>query len=127
MKCNICGKYETKGIIVTNTQTNISLCSKCYNEKITESLFVFNENTGHFTNKQKVLKLFEEVAELQQAVRIQNETEIINECSDVLAIAFHIAAKNGYAGTPNDLFIQAAEKMKMRVKNGIKDYKNKDF
>jgi len=83
----------------------------------------FDEQVGHFTDIQKVFKLHQEVDELMEAVNEQDSDHIIDECSDVLAIAYHIATRNGYKGTPNDLFEAAYMKMKGRIERGERDYK----
>lgn len=105
------------------------------NTNCQKALKILDSNVGHHTDRQRVLKLYEEVGELQQAVRDDENYEcrkgyinnaIIDECSDVLAIAYHIAVRNGYTGSANDLFNQAGKKMKERVKLGERDYK-KEF
>lgn len=87
----------------------------------------FDKQVGHFTDSQKVTKIREEVNELDGSLEFGNPINTIDECSDVATIAYHIAVRNGYKGTPNDLFIQAYEKMKHRIDNGERDYINKDF
>lgn len=95
----------------------------------------FDEQVGHFSDIQKIAKIRDETMELQGAITYKaldvNEdianAAIIDECSDVLTIAFHIATRNGYKGTPDDLFLQAYEKMKCRIERGERDYINKDF
>jgi MazG nucleotide pyrophosphohydrolase domain. len=97
-------------------------------EKIIEAVKYFDEQVGHFTDSQKVMKIREEVNELDGAIELSGKPEdVIEECSDVLAIAYHIAKRNGYTGTPGDLFMQAYEKMKRRIESGERDYKNRDF
>jgi len=83
----------------------------------------FDEQVGHFTDIQKVFKLHQEVDELMEAVNQEDDDHIIDECSDVLAIAYHIATRNGYKGTPSDLFHAAYMKMKGRIERGERDYK----
>ncbi len=94
--------------------------------KINEAVKYFDEQVGHFTDYQKIAKLREETNELENSFGLTND-DTIDECSDVLTIAFHIASRNGYKGTPNDLFMQAYYKMKRRIEKGERDYKNRDF
>ena len=103
--------------------------------KIKKAVRYFDKQVGHFTDIQKVIKIREETMELQGAIiyktlelepDVANET-IVDECSDVLTVAFHIATRNGYKGTPNDLFMQAYNKMKRRIESGERDYINRDF
>ena len=104
-------------------------------EKIKKAVRYFDKQVGHFTDIQKIFKIRVETMELQGAINYKTlevdqdfaNTAIIDECSDVLTIAFHIATRNGYKGTPNDLFLQAYEKMKGRIERGERDYINKDF
>ena len=103
--------------------------------KIKKAVRYFDKQVGHFTDIQKIFKIRVETMELQGAINYKTldvdqdfaNTAIIDECSDVLTIAFHIATRNGYRGTPNDLFLQAYEKMKGRIERGESDYINKDF
>ena len=76
---------------------------------------------------EKIIKIEEEISELAESIRSGSEKEIVDECSDVLTVAFHIATRNGYKGTPNDLFMQAYNKMKRRIESGERDYINRDF
>lgn len=94
---------------------------------IKKAIQYFDEQVGHFTDSQKVTKIREEVNELDGSIEFGNPTDTIEECSDVATIAYHIAVRNGYKGTPNDLFIEAYKKMKHRIENGERDYKNRDF
>ena len=95
---------------------------------IKQALRYFNKQVGHFSDTQKIIKIEEEVSELAEAVNIGFDTDgVIDECSDVLTIAYNIASRNGFTGTPNELFLQAYEKMKGRIERGERDYKNKDF
>ena len=104
-------------------------------EKIKKAVRYFDKQVGHFTDIQKIFKIRVETMELQGAINYKTlevdqdfaNAAIIDECSDVLTIAFHIATRNGYKGTPNDLFLQAYEKMKGRIERGERDYINKDF
>ena len=103
--------------------------------KIKKAVRYFDKQVGHFTDIQKIFKIRVETMELQGAINYKTldvdqdfaNTAIIDECSDVLTIAFHIATRNGFEGTPNDLFLQAYEKMKGRIERGERDYINKDF
>ena len=95
--------------------------------KIKKAVRYFDKQVGHFTDIEKIIKIEEEISELAESIRSGSEKEIVDECSDVLTIAFHIATRNGYKGTPNDLFMQAYEKMKGRIERGERDYFNKDF
>ena len=103
--------------------------------KIKKAVRYFDKQVGHFTDIQKVIKIREETMELQGAIiykTLELEPEaanaaIVDECSDVLTVAFHIATRNGYKGTPNDLFMQAYNKMKRRIESGERDYINRDF
>ena len=103
--------------------------------KIKEAVRYFDKQVGHFTDIQKVIKIREETMELQGAIIYKTleleqdvaNASIIDECSDVLTVAFHIATRNGYKGTPNDLFMQAYNKMKRRIESGERDYINRDF
>ena len=103
--------------------------------KIKKAVRYFDKQVGHFTDIQKIFKIRVETMELQGAINYKTlevdqdfaNAAIIDECSDVLAVAFHIATRNGYKGTPNDLFLQAYEKMKGRIERGERDYINKDF
>lgn len=104
-------------------------------KKINDAIKYFDKQVGHFTDIQKVAKIRDETMELRGAINYKTlevdqdfaNTAIIDECSDVLTIAFHIATRNGFEGTPNDLFLQAHEKMKGRIERGERDYINKDF
>lgn len=104
-------------------------------KKIKDAVKYFDEQVGHFSDIQKIAKIRDETMELQGAINYKTlevdqnfaNTAIIDECSDVLTIAFHIATRNGYNGTPDDLFLQAYEKMKGRIERGERDYINKDF
>lgn len=104
-------------------------------KKIKDAVKYFDEQVGHFSDIQKIAKIRDETMELQGAINYKTlevdqnfaNTAIIDECSDVLTIAFHIATRNGYKGTPDDLFLQAYEKMKGRIERGERDYINKDF
>ena len=104
-------------------------------KKINYAIKYFDKQVGHFTDIQKIFKIRVETMELQGAINYKTlevdqdfaNTAIIDECSDVLTIAFHIATRNGYKGTPNDLFLQAYEKMKRRIESGERDYINRDF
>ena len=103
--------------------------------KIKKAVRYFDKQVGHFTDIQKVIKIREETMELQGAIIYKTlelepdvaNASIIDECSDVLTVAFHIATRNGYKGTPNDLFMQAYHKMKRRIESGERDYINRDF
>ena len=103
--------------------------------KIKKAVRYFDKQVGHFSDIQKIFKIRVETMELQGAINYKTlevgqdfaNTAIIDECSDVLTVAFHIATRNGYKGTPNDLFLQAYEKMKGRIERGERDYINKDF
>ena len=103
--------------------------------KIKKAVRYFDKQVGHFTDLQKIYKIREETTELQgaliyKAVSLNADaanSSIVDECSDVLTVAFHIATRNGYKGTPNDLFMQAYNKMKRRIESGERDYKNRDF
>lgn len=103
--------------------------------KIKKAVRYFDKQVGHFTDIQKVIKIREETMELQGAIIYKTlelepdvaNASIIDECSDVLTVAFHIATRNGYKGTPNDLFMQAYNKMKRRIESGERDYINRDF
>ena len=103
--------------------------------KIKKAVRYFDKQVGHFTDIQKIFKIRVETMELQGAINYKTlevdqdfaNTAIVDECSDVLTIAFHIATRNGFEGTPNDLFMQAYEKMKGRIERGERDYINKDF
>ena len=103
----------------------ITLCNRfgAIKQKALIATAYFDEHVGHFTDIQKVFKLHQEVDELMEAVNQQDDDHIIDECSDVLAIAYHIATRNGYQGTPNDLFHAAYMKMKGRIERGERDYK----
>ena len=57
----------------------------------------------------------------------QGNERIIDECSDVLTVAYRTAVRKGFKGTPCDLFLQACNKMKARVERGERDYKNINF
>ena len=103
--------------------------------KIKKAVRYFDKQVGHFTDIQKIFKIRVETMELQGAINYKTlevdqdfaNTAIIDECSDVLTVAFHIATRNGYKGTPNELFMKAYEKMKGRIERGEMDYINKDF
>ena len=103
--------------------------------KIKKAVRYFDKQVGHFTDIQKTVKIREETTELQGAlicktVSINDDAanlSILDKCSDVLTAAFHIATRNGYKGTPNDLFMQAYNKMKRRIGSGERDYINRDF
>lgn len=105
--------------------------------KIKKAVRYFDKQVGHFSDLRKVDKIQIELTELRDAINekfleVHSEVEIANaaiidECSDVLTVAFHIATRNGYKGTPNDLFMQAYNKMKRRIESGERDYKNRDF
>ena len=103
--------------------------------KIKKAVRYFDKQVGHFTDIQKVIKIREETTELQGSIIYKTvsfkpeaaNAAIIDECSDVLTVAFHIATRNGYKGTPNDLFMQAYNKMKRRIESGERDYINRDF
>ena len=103
--------------------------------KIKKAVRYFDKQVGHFTDIQKVIKIREETMELQGAIiykTLELEPDVANavivdECSDILTVAFHIATRNGYKGTPNDLFMQAYNKMKRRIESGERDYINRDF
>ena len=95
--------------------------------KIKKAVRYFDKQVGHFTDIEKIIKIEEEISELAESIRSGSEKEIVDECSDVLTVAFHIATRNGYKGTPNDLFMQAYHKMKRRIESGERDYINRDF
>ena len=95
--------------------------------KIKKAVRYFDKQVGHFTDIEKIIKIEEEISELAESIRSGSEKEIVDECSDVLTVAFHIATRNGYKGTPNDLFMQAYNKMKRRIESGERDYINRDF
>jgi hypothetical protein len=103
--------------------------------KIKKAVRYFDKQVGHFTDIQNVIKIREETMELQGAIIYKTlelepdvaNAAIVDECSDVLTVAFHIATRNGYKGTPNDLFMQAYNKMKRRIESGERDYINRDF
>ena len=103
--------------------------------KIKKAVRYFDKQVGHFTDIQKVIKIREETMELQGAIIYKTlelepdvaNVAIVDECSDVLTVAFHIATRNGYKGTPNNLFMQAYNKMKRRIESGERDYINRDF
>lgn len=97
------------------------------NYKIMKATQYFDKQVGHFTDHQKVMKIKEEVNELDVSLQSGNPIDMIEECSDVATIAYHIAVRNGYKGTPSDLYLQAYKKMKHRIDNGERDYINKDF
>ena len=83
---------------------------------------VFDENIGHFTAKEQCYKLLEEVEELYEAFG-GVKGERVDECSDVMTIAYNLARMAGFKGSPNDLYQQAADKLKKRVKSGERVYK----
>ena len=95
--------------------------------KIKKAVKYFDKQVGHFTDIEIIIKIEEEISELAESIRSGSEKEIVDECSDVLTVAFHIATRNGYKGTPNDLFMQAYNKMKRRIESGERDYINRDF
>ena len=103
--------------------------------KIKKAVRYFDKQVGHFTDIQKTDKIREETTELHGALIYKTvslnadaaNSSIVDECSDVLTVAFHIATRNGYKGTPNDLFMQAYNKMKRRIESGERDYINRDF
>ena len=95
--------------------------------KIKKAVRYFDKQVGHFTDIEIIIKIEEEISELAESIRSGSEKEIVDECSDVLTVAFHIATRNGYKGTPNDLFMQAYNKMKRRIESGERDYINRDF
>ena len=95
--------------------------------KIKKAVRYFDKQVGHFTDIEKIIKIEEEISELAESIRSGSEKEIVDECSDVLTVAFHIATRNGYKGTPNDLFMQAYNKMKRRIESGERDCINRDF
>ena len=95
--------------------------------KIKKAVRYFDKQVGHLADIEKIIKIEEEISELAESIRSGSEKEIVDECSDVLAIAFHIATRNGFEGTPNDLFMQAYNKMKRRIESGERDYINRDF
>ena len=95
--------------------------------KIKKAVRYFDKQVGHFTDIEKIIKIEEEISELAESIRSGSEKEVVDECSDVLTVAFHIATRNGYKGTPNDLFMQAYNKMKRRIESGERDYINRDF
>ena len=95
--------------------------------KIKKAVRYLDKQVGHFTDIEKIIKIEEEISELAESIRSGSEKEIVDECSDVLTVAFHIATRNGYRGTPNDLFMQAYNKMKRRIESGERDYINRDF
>ena len=103
--------------------------------KIKKAVRYFDKQVGHFTDIQKIFKIRVETMELQGAINYKTldvdqnfaNAAIIDECSDVLTVAFRIATRNGYKGTPNDLFMQAYNKMKRRIESGERDYINRDF
>ena len=95
--------------------------------KIKKAVRYFDKQVGHFTDIEKIIKIEEEISELAESIRSGSEKEIVDECSDVLTVAFHISTRNGYKGTPNDLFMQAFNKMKRRIESGERDYINRDF
>ena len=86
----------------------------------------FDEHVGHYTDKQRFQKLLEEIAKLGVEINTEqvDKSKIIDECSDVLAVAFHIAKRAGFEHDPNELFLMAFDKMKYRIDNGLRDYKN---
>ena len=96
--------------------------------KIKKAVRYFDKQVGHFSDIQNIEKINDETEELREAIEQQyGSDKIIDECSDVLTVAFRIATRNGFEGTPNDLFMQAYEKMKGRIERGERDYINKDF
>lgn len=95
--------------------------------KIKTAISYFNDQVGHFTDSQRVMKLREEVNELDGSIELGTPVDTVEECSDVIAISYHIATRNGYEGTPDGLFLLAYQKMKRRIESGERDYKNKDF
>lgn len=92
------------------------------------ALEFFDEHTNKFSSVQKFEKILDEAEELCEALDNVNlpdkeyKDNIIDECSDILTVTYHIATRYGYKGTPNDLFIQAFQKMKNRIDSGERDY-----
>lgn len=88
-----------------------------------------DEQVGHFTDLNKITKLKEEVDELRHEI-VKHSPEyygVLDECCDVSAIAYHIASRHGFMGTPDDMLEYAYNKMKKRIESGERDYKNRDF
>ena len=71
--------------------------------KIKKAVRYFDKQVGHFTDMQKIFKIRVETMELQGAINYKTlevdqnfaNAAIIDECSDVLTVAFHIATRNG--------------------------------
>lgn len=97
--------------------------------EIKEAVAYFDSQVGHYyLDSHNVRKIKEETEELIEAIVMEQGNErIIDECSDVLTVAYRTAVRKGFKGTPSDLFLQACNKMKCRVERGERDYKNKDF
>jgi len=106
--------------------------AKCYvtTKKMTDIEIIvryFDEQVGHHTDKQRMNKLIEEVRELKSEIytkEIIQSDKVIDECSDVLTVAFHIAKRSGFKGDANDLVVMAYRKMKGRIEAGERNYKN---
>lgn len=97
--------------------------------EIEEAIAYFDSQVGHFyLDSHTVRKIKEETEELVEAIVMEQGNErIIDECSDVLTVAYRTAVRKGFKGTPSDLFLQACKKMKCRVEKGERDYRNNDF
>lgn len=97
--------------------------------EIKEAVAYFDSQVGHFyLDSHTVRKIKEETEELIEAIVMEQGSErIIDECSDVLTVAYRTAVRKGFKGTPCELFLKACDKMKGRVERGERDYKNKDF
>ena len=123
-----CGKCNLFLKSPPHSGSELCNCRKDNIATLEMAMEYFNQQVGHFSDIDKCDKLIEEVAELQEAVFLEQGAErIIEEASDNIAIAFHIAVRNGFKGDASDLVIQAYKKMKCRVESGERDYINRDF
>ncbi len=97
--------------------------------EIKEAVAYFDSQVGHYyLDSHTVRKIKEETEELIEAIVMEQGSErIIDECSDVLTVAYRTAVRKGFKGTPCDLFLQAYNKMKGRIERGERDYKNINF
>ena len=99
-----------------------------YKVSYKEHVKYIDSQVGHHTETQRADKLNEECREVVVASLAENNEALIDECADVLTVAFHMAYRRGFSGSPNDMLEIAYKKMKRRVENGERDYiNNRDF
>ena len=93
-----------------------------------EHVKYIDSQVGHHTETQRADKLNEECREVVVASLAENNEALIDECADVLTVAFHMAYRRGFSSSPNDMLEIAYKKMKRHVENGERDYiNNRDF